>query len=156
LRCCGAISPRAIPVAAWPRWTSSISPTWSSRRRSPPSSIEYREPSKDGRPGRLIGACLTDQQSDGLSMVYSFFDPERPIAPASAPSSSSITSSAHNAAGLPYVYLGYWVKGSARMQYKTRFQPMERLGPNGWRRLDVADVEPGAPPMPGGFKFPRL
>ena len=36
--------------------------------------IEYREPSTDGRPGRLVGACLTDQQSDGLSMIYSFFD----------------------------------------------------------------------------------
>jgi arginine-tRNA-protein transferase len=37
--------------------------------------IEYREPSgKDGTPGKLVGACLTDQQSDGLSMIYSFFD----------------------------------------------------------------------------------
>ena len=36
--------------------------------------IEYREPSVDGRPGRLVGACLSDQQSDGLSMIYSFFD----------------------------------------------------------------------------------
>ena len=38
--------------------------------------VEYREPPVGGRPGKLIGACLTDQQSDGLSMVYSFFDPE--------------------------------------------------------------------------------
>ena len=36
--------------------------------------IEYREPSVDGRPGKLVGACLSDQQSDGLSMIYSFFD----------------------------------------------------------------------------------
>ena len=38
--------------------------------------IEYREPSVNGRPGRLVGACLTDQQADGLSMIYSFFDPD--------------------------------------------------------------------------------
>jgi len=37
--------------------------------------VEYREPSVDGRPGKLVGACLTDQQADGLSMIYSFFDP---------------------------------------------------------------------------------
>ena len=36
--------------------------------------IEYREPSVDGRPGKLVGACLSDQQSDGLTMIYSFFD----------------------------------------------------------------------------------
>jgi arginyl-tRNA--protein-N-Asp/Glu arginylyltransferase len=118
--------------------------------------IEYREPSKDGRPGRLIGACLTDQQSDGLSMVYSFFDPELE----SRPGLGTFIILDHivraNAARLPYVYLGYWVKGSARMQYKTRFQPMERLGPNGWRRLDVAETEPGSLPLPGGSKFPPL
>ena len=39
------------------------------------------------------------------------------------------------AAGLPYVYLGYWVKGSARMAYKTRYRPLEVLGPNGWSLL---------------------
>src|SRR3546814_17440192 len=37
--------------------------------------IEYREPSENGIPGRLVGACLTDRQGDGLSMIYSFFDP---------------------------------------------------------------------------------
>ena len=69
-----ATSPPATPAAAWPRWTRATSPTWSSRRRSAPISIEYREPSVDGRPGKLLGACLSDQQSDGLSMIYSFFD----------------------------------------------------------------------------------
>ena len=38
--------------------------------------VEYREPTADGRPGRLVGACLTDQQADGLSMIYSFFEPD--------------------------------------------------------------------------------
>jgi arginine-tRNA-protein transferase len=40
------------------------------------------------------------------------------------------------AAGLPYVYLGYWVNGAARMQYKTRYRPLERLVPNGWACFD--------------------
>jgi len=42
------------------------------------------------------------------------------------------------------------------MQYKVRFQPIERLGPNGWRRIDAADIEPGLPPVTGGMKFPKL
>ncbi len=41
-------------------------------------------------------------------------------------------------AGLPYVYLGYWVEGSSRMAYKTSFRPLERLGRDGWRRMDNA------------------
>jgi arginine-tRNA-protein transferase len=45
-------------------------------------------------------------------------------------------------AGLPYVYLGYWVEGSSRMAYKTGFRPLERLGRDGWRRMDEAEAEP--------------
>jgi arginine-tRNA-protein transferase len=45
-------------------------------------------------------------------------------------------------AGLPYVYLGYWVEGSSRMAYKTAFRPLERLGRDGWRRMDDAAAEP--------------
>jgi arginine-tRNA-protein transferase len=40
---------------------------------------------------------------------------------------------------LPYVYLGYWVEGSTRMAYKTSFRPLERLGRDGWRRMDEAE-----------------
>ena len=42
-------------------------------------------------------------------------------------------------AGLPYVYLGYWVEGSDRMAYKASFKPMERLGRDGWRRMDAPE-----------------
>jgi leucyl-tRNA---protein transferase len=42
-------------------------------------------------------------------------------------------------AGLPYVYLGYWIEGSDRMAYKASFRPMERLGRDGWRRMDQAE-----------------
>jgi arginine-tRNA-protein transferase len=36
---------------------------------------------------------------------------------------------------LPYVYLGYWVRGSRKMDYKARFRPLEALGSSGWKRL---------------------
>ena len=39
--------------------------------------------------------------------------------------------------GLPYLYLGYWVEGSQKMAYKARFQPQERLGQNGWERIEI-------------------
>ncbi len=94
--------------------------------------VEYREPHPDGR-GRLVGACLTDKQSDGLSLVYSFFatdDARRGL--------GTFIILDHivraRAAGLPYVYLGYWIAGRAQMDYKTRFAPVERLGPQGWVR----------------------
>jgi len=97
--------------------------------------VEYREPAgAEGGPGRLIGACLTDQQADGLSMIYSFFDP---ASPRRGLGTWIILDHILRAgrAGLPYVYLGYWVEGSSRMAYKSRFRPLERLGPGGWRRF---------------------
>ena len=63
--------------------------------------IEYREPSTDGRAGKLVGACLSDQQSDGLSMIYSFFDVGRILAGALEPTSSSTTSSVLRVPGFP-------------------------------------------------------
>ncbi|WP_174275049.1 arginyltransferase [Sphingomonas bacterium] len=118
--------------------------------------IEYREPSANGVPGRLVGACLTDRQSDGLSMVYSFYEPDGAARRGLGTFIILDHIARARAARLPYVYLGYWVKGSARMQYKTRFRPIERLGPSGWRPLEIDDAEPGLPPMPGGLKFPKL
>jgi len=102
--------------------------------------IEYREPSVDGRPGRLVGACLTDQQADGLSMVYSFYLPDDKARPGLG--TFIIIDHLRRAARakLPYVYLGYWVKGSPRMQYKTRFAPIEKLGPGGWQRFSVDET----------------
>jgi len=106
--------------------------------------IEYREPQAHGR-GRLVAACLTDRQADGLSMIYSFFaadDEDRP-------GLGNFVIMDHilraREAGLPYVYLGYWVKGSPRMAYKTRYRPIEVLGPAGWRRMED-EPEPVLPP----------
>jgi arginine-tRNA-protein transferase len=105
--------------------------------------IEYREPAVDGKQGRLVGACLTDQQGDGLSMIYSFFEPDD----AGRPGLGTYIILDHivraGRAGLPYVYLGYWVESSRRMAYKSRFRPLEKLGPNGWARF-----EPDEPELP--------
>lgn len=92
--------------------------------------VEYSV--EDGRGGeRLIACALTDRLSDGLSMVYSFFEPEE-----ARRSLGQFMILDHVAMarrlGLPYVYLGYWVSGSEKMDYKARYQPLERLTRAGW------------------------
>lgn len=100
------------------------------------SLVEYREPTETGEPGKLIGACLTDRQGDGLSMIYSFYDPDHEGR--AGLGNYIILDHIQRAAqsGLPYVYLGYWVDGSPRMQYKVRYRPLEQLTRDGWRRMD--------------------
>ncbi|TPW28060.1 arginyltransferase [Martelella alba] len=98
--------------------------------------IEYRVRSGSLEdPGELVAVALTDVMIDGLSMVYSFFNPEyekRSLG------SFMILDHIRRAeeAGLPYVYLGYWVKGSRKMDYKKRFLPQEHLTGHGWERAD--------------------
>jgi leucyl-tRNA---protein transferase len=104
--------------------------------------IEYREPSADGvTPGRLVGACLTDRQGDGLSMIYSFYDPDHEVR--TGLGNFIILDHIRRAAetGLPYVYLGYWVEGSPRMQYKVRYRPLERLTRSGWERISAEEQD---------------
>lgn len=97
--------------------------------------IEYRESGDGVVPGKLVGACLTDRQNDGLSMIYSFYDPEH--ATRTGLGNFIILDHIRRAAaeGLDYVYLGYWVEGAVRMQYKVRYRPLERLGREGWVRF---------------------
>ena len=98
--------------------------------------VEYREPTADGSPGKLIGACLTDRQGDGLSMIYSFYDPEHTSR--AGLGNYIILDHIRRAARdrLPFVYLGYWVEGSPRMAYKVRYRPLETLTRDGWKRMD--------------------
>lgn len=98
--------------------------------------IEYRRRGPDTfltgtGEGPLLGVALSDQLSDGLSMVYSFYDP---YFNDTALGTYMILDHIDRARqmGLPYIYLGYWVEGSAKMAYKARFRPQEQLGPNGW------------------------
>ncbi len=99
------------------------------RRRGPDTAINGR-----GQ-GPLIALCLTDILADGLSMVYSFFDPD--LADRSLGSFMILDHMARaRAEGLPFLYLGYWVEGSRKMEYKARFRPQQRLMPSGWVRVD--------------------
>lgn len=102
--------------------------------------IEYRTPGRFGRLGELVGACLTDQQADGLSMIYSFYDAEAEGRPGLGNYIILDHIMRARDAGLPYVYLGYWVEGAARMQYKVRYRPLERLGPDGWEAFEPVTV----------------
>ncbi len=98
------------------------------RRRGPDTAIHGR-----GQ-GALYAVALTDVLADGLSMVYSFYEPDEPSRSTGTFMILDHVSKA-KALGLPYVYLGYWVDGSEKMNYKRRFLPQERLMPNGWERV---------------------
>jgi len=75
--------------------------------------------------------------SDGLSMVYSFFEPsEESRSLGTFMILDHITRARRQ--GLPYVYLGYWIEGSKKMDYKGRFLPQQRLAPSGWLRVNAA------------------
>ena len=100
--------------------------------------VEYRTRSDDRGPGDLVACVLVDVLADGLSLVYSFYDPA--IARRS-PGSFVILDHVIQArlTGLPYVYLGYWVSGSVKMDYKSKFRPLEVLRPGGWVLLTERD-----------------
>ena len=89
--------------------------------------IEYRRIIDN----KLYAVALTDRMSDGLSMVYSFFDSEE-----GSRGLGNFLILNHiqycQENNLPYLYLGYWVEKSQKMAYKSRFGPMEMLGPEGW------------------------
>jgi arginine-tRNA-protein transferase len=102
--------------------------------------VEYRQggdnvPTNRRGEGPLVAVSLTDVLADGLSMVYSFYEPE--MAPRSLGTFMILDHIRRaSALGLAYVYLGYWVEGSKKMAYKARFLPQERLGPKGWDRVE--------------------
>jgi leucyl-tRNA---protein transferase len=99
--------------------------------------IEYTAPPPPGHAKRrLTAVCLTDVLDDGLSMVYSFYDPGK-----ARDSLGTYIILDHvkiaREAGLPYVYLGYWVPGSAKMGYKANFPALEIYSGGRWQ--DIGD-----------------
>jgi arginyl-tRNA--protein-N-Asp/Glu arginylyltransferase len=100
---------------------------------------EYRVRPAEPRSSRietwpLLAVALCDRLTDGISMVYSFYDievPERSLG------TYMILDHIEQSRRLrlPYVYLGYWIEGSRKMAYKSRFKPQEALTPNGWVRI---------------------
>jgi len=83
---------------------------------------------------RLVATALTDVIDDGLSMVYSFFDPQEHARSLGTYMILDHVAKAREL-GLPYVYLGYWIEGCRKMSYKARYRPLEALTMEGWMRL---------------------
>ncbi|MCX7565282.1 arginyltransferase [Sulfitobacter sp. F26169L] len=92
--------------------------------------IEYT----DADTGELIGVCLTDVLGDGVSMVYSFYSPDRTSDGLGNFIILDHIQIARNA-GLPYVYLGYWVPGSRKMGYKAKFSGLEVFMGGSWHPM---------------------
>jgi leucyl-tRNA---protein transferase len=98
--------------------------------------IEYRLFNTATQAHDLIAVALSDDMMDGLSMVYSFFDPSLEARSLGTFLILDHIERVRNVQKL-YVYLGYWIEGSVKMRYKTRFIPQEHLGLTGWSIYEV-------------------
>jgi arginine-tRNA-protein transferase len=94
--------------------------------------VEFRTPDN-----ALKAVVLTDSMSDGLSAVYSFYEPDGPATASLGTYMILWLVEEARRLGLPYVYLGYWIAESNKMAYKARFAPLEAFGPGGWRPLKL-------------------
>lgn len=98
--------------------------------------IEFREPVNSAQPGALRMVSVVDFLDDGLSSVYTFYDTS--VARASYGTYSILWQIFQcQTLGLDYVYLGYWIEGSKKMAYKSRFHPLEAFGSQGWQGLKI-------------------
>ncbi|SDY95000.1 arginine-tRNA-protein transferase [Jannaschia faecimaris] len=102
--------------------------------------IEYWDdrPLESGGKAALRAVCLTDVLDDGLSMVYSFYDPDMPQDSLGTHIILDHVEVARDA-GLPFVYLGYWVPGSPKMGYKAQFSALEIFKDRQWQAIGHPD-----------------
>ena len=89
--------------------------------------IEYRD-AED----KLVACLLVDEMRDGLSLVYSFFDPDMPMRSLGSYIILDQIARAKKI-GLPHIYLGYLIEDCGKMSYKKRFKPLEILDEGGWQ-----------------------
>ena len=100
--------------------------------------FEYRLGEAEDAP--LMAVSLTDIMRDGFSMVYTFFQPQERRRSLGTYLILDHIQHAQDL-GLPHVYLGYWIKGSPKMEYKRRFGPLEVLDGGQWRPLESPEID---------------
>lgn len=90
--------------------------------------------------GELVACAVTDQSVDGYSAVYTFFDPQsaqRSLGVFGVLTQLRLT----REAGLPYLYLGYWIEGHPKMHYKTQYRPIELFERGQWHEFDALTLQ---------------